>query len=147
VGRLRGFSEEALATVDDLHTLIITNRPALDTAGSNLVLFTEQLNQFGGSLNGLVATNQPTINQLVKNIESSTVVLKNLLDDLQAGKGLAGSLIKNEETALHVSQIASNLSVTTSNINRLGLWGVLWQHKPPKSSPSPKPLEAPKRVE
>jgi len=51
---------------------------------------------------------------------------------------------------LHVSQIASNLSVTTSNLNRLGLWGVLWQHKPPQSSTSstsPKPLQAPKRVE
>ena len=149
VTRLRGFSEEALATVDDLHTLIQTNRPALDTAGTNLVTFTVQLNQFGAGLNGIIATNGPTINELVKNVESSSVVLKNLLDDLQAGKGLAGSVLKNEDTALHLSQITSNLSVTTSNLNRLGLWGILWQHKPPRSAApaASKPLEAPKQIE
>ena len=148
VYRLRGFSEEALATVDDIHTLVITNRPALATSGSNLVFFSEQINQFAAGLNGIVATNSPTINELVKNIESSTVVLKNLLNDLQAGKGLAGSLIKNEEAATHVSQIASNLSITTSNLNRLGLWGILWQHKPPTTNPAvtTRPLSAPKTV-
>jgi hypothetical protein len=31
-----------------------------------------------------------------------------------------------------VLAIAGNLSVTTSNLNRLGLWGILWSHKPPK---------------
>ena len=148
VGRLRVFSEEAVATVNDLHTLIATNRPALENAGSNLVVFSQQLNQFGEGLNVIVATNSPTIHEVVKNIESSTVVLNNLLNDLQAGKGLAGSLIKNEDNALHVSQIASNLSITTSNLNRLGLWGILWQRKPPPTDApvAPKPLAAPKRA-
>jgi len=146
VSRLRGFSEEALATVDDIHRLVITNRPALDTAGSNLVVFSQQLNQFGSGLNGIIATNSPGINEVVKNIESSTVVLKNLLNDLQEGKGLAGSLIKDEAAAMHVSQIASNLSITTSNLNRLGLWGILWQHKPPRTNnpPASQPVTAPK---
>jgi phospholipid/cholesterol/gamma-HCH transport system substrate-binding protein len=146
VSRLRGFSEEALATVDDIHRLVITNRPALDTAGSNLVVFSQQLNQFGSGLNGIIATNSPGINEVVKNIESSTVVLKNLLNDLQEGKGLAGSLIKDEDAAMHVSQIASNLSITTSNLNRLGLWGILWQHKPPRTNnpPASQPFTAPK---
>jgi len=126
---------------------VITNRPALAASGSNLVLFSEQINKFADGLNGIVATNGPTINEMVKNIESSTVVLNNLLNDVQAGKGLAGSLIKNEDAATHVSQIASNLSITTSNLNRLGLWGILWQHKPPRTnSPAARPLTAPKHA-
>jgi hypothetical protein len=42
-------------------------------------------------------------------------------------------LLSNEQVATNVSQIAQNLSITTSNLNRLGLWGILWQHKPAKT--------------
>jgi hypothetical protein len=57
---------------------------------------------------------------------------------VQGGKGLAGDLLSNEEIATNVSQIAQNLSITTSNLNRLGLWGILWQHKAsqPKEAPA-----------
>ena len=95
----------------------------------------------------LVATNSPEIDAAVKNIESSTATLKKLLDGVQAGKGLAGNLLENEQIAANVSQIVSNLSITTSNLNRLGLWGILWQHKPPRTNapaPAPRPLTAPK---
>jgi ABC-type transporter Mla subunit MlaD len=153
IGNVRTFSEEAQTTVEDLHALVISNRPALATAGSNLVLFSEQVNDFANRLNALVDTNAPTINSAVKNIESSTVVLKNLLDDVQAGKGLAGSLIKSEALAYQVSQISSNLnvtssnlSITTSNLNRLGLWGILWKRKTPSAPATapPKSLSTPK---
>ena len=53
----------------------------------------------------MVTTNTADIGRAVKNIESSTVVLKSLLDDLRAGKGLAGSMIKNETMAANMSQI------------------------------------------
>ncbi len=62
------------------------------------------------------------------------------MEDVQAGKGLAGSLVKNEQLAADVAQIAYNLSITTSNLNRLGLWGILWKKKvppPPKVQPQP----------
>jgi hypothetical protein len=83
----------------------------------------------------------------VKNVESSTATLKKLLDGVQMGKGLAGNLLENEQIAANVSQIISNLSITTSNLNRLGLWGILWQHKSLRTNacPSPgRPLVPPK---
>ena len=146
VNNLRTFSEDAVTTVNELHSIVVTNRLALAATGSNLVLFADQINHFGINLNTVLATNTPALNAAVKNIESSTDVLKNLMEDVQAGKGLAGSLIKNEEMAAHVSQITSNLSITSSNLNRLGLWGILWQHKPPKTNapPSAQPLKTPK---
>ncbi len=144
IGNLRTFSEQATVTVDDLRGLISSNRPALETSGSNLVTFSLQINAFADRLNAVLDTNAPTLNLAVKNIESSTELVKNLLEDVQAGKGLAGSLIKNEEWANNVSQISSNLSITTSNLNRLGLWGILWQHKPPRTSAPARPLPAPK---
>jgi hypothetical protein len=79
-------------------------------------------------------SNSTEISSAVKNVESSTVVLKNLVDDVQAGKGAAGTLLRDEALAADLSLIASNLSVTTSNLNRLGLWGILWQHRPPRTN-------------
>ena len=45
--------------------------------------------------------------------------------------------LQNQELATNVQSIANNLAVTTSNLNRLGLWGILWSHKPaPTNTPS-----------
>jgi len=132
VGNLRTVSEHAISAVDGLNSLVTSNAPALSTSGSNLVTFSEQLTNFGGDLSQLLATNSPVLNAAVKNIESSTITLKDLLADVQAGKGLAGNLLQNPVLATNVSLIVSNLSITSSNLNRLGLWGIMWQHKPPK---------------
>jgi phospholipid/cholesterol/gamma-HCH transport system substrate-binding protein len=134
VGNLRAVSEHAISTVDSLNALVISNAPALSTSGTNLVVFSQQLTNFGGNLNELLATNSPNLHAAVKNIESSTIILKDLLGDVQAGKGLAGNLLQNPVLATNVSLIVSNLSITSSNLNRLGVWGILWQHKPPKTS-------------
>jgi phospholipid/cholesterol/gamma-HCH transport system substrate-binding protein len=132
VGNLRAVSDHAISTVDSLNALVVSNAPALSASGTNLVLFSQQLTNFGGNLNELLATNSPNLHAAVKNIESSTIMLKDLLGDVQAGKGLAGNVLQNPELATNVSLIVSNLSITSSNLNRLGLWGILWQHKPPK---------------
>jgi phospholipid/cholesterol/gamma-HCH transport system substrate-binding protein len=132
VGNLRTVSEHAISAVDGLNSLVTSNAPALSTSGSNLVTFSEQLTNFGGDLSQLLATNSPVLNAAVKNIESSTIMLKDLLADVQAGKGLAGNLLQSPVLATNVSLIVSNLSITSSNLNRLGLWGIMWQHKPPK---------------
>jgi ABC-type transporter Mla subunit MlaD len=137
VSRFRLVSEHALTTVDNFNSLVETNRPSIAVSVSNLVLFTQQANQFGAQANqfadaltGLVATNSPRITAAVTNIQG-------LLDDLQAGKGLAGELLKNERMAANMAQIANNLSITTSNLNRLGLWGILWKQKPPRTNAPP----------
>ncbi len=118
------------------------NSPSIALAVSNLVFFSEEINLFARELSTALRTNTTDLTTAMKNIESSTAVLKTLMDDLQAGKGLAGNLLKNEELAAHVSQIAYNLSVTSSNLNRLGLWGILWQHKPPGTNAPAAPPRA-----
>jgi len=69
-------------------------------------------------------TNKTDFSAAVKNIESSSEMMNSLLSELQAGKGLAGSLLKNEELSAGVSQLVSNLTVLSSNLNRHGL---LWK--------------------
>lgn len=137
VSNLRGFSERALVVADNLNGILTSNSPALNQSASNLVAFSHQLNDFGDGLNGILATNRQAVQLAVGNIEQSSETLKVLLSDVQAGKGLAGELLRNDQIASNIVDIAQNLSITTSNLNRLGLWKMLWQHKPGKNSRTP----------
>jgi phospholipid/cholesterol/gamma-HCH transport system substrate-binding protein len=143
-------SERSLSVVDDVSALVASNRPSITTSVSNLLYFSDQINETARAMRELVTTNSPEIDASVKNIESSTATLKQLLDGVQSGKGLAGNLLENEQIASNVSRIVENLSITTSNLNRLGLWGILWQHKPPRTNGTPatasRPLLSPKNV-
>lgn len=145
---LRTVSERAITAVDGLNAVIATNAPALSLSSSNVVAFSEHLNQAGHTLDTVLATNGPAIDAAVKNIESSTAVLKNLVDDVQAGKGMAGTLLRNDAVAAEMSQIVHNLSITTSNLNRVGLWGILWRQKQPRPTgpEGPAPLTSPKET-
>ncbi len=145
---LRDVSERAIVTVDNINATLATNAPALSDSASNLVVFSKQLNEFAAQLKDVVATNSDGVAQTVENVQASSESLKSLMEDLQTGKGLAGTLLKNPEMAARASEIASNLSITTSNLNRLGLWRMLWQHKPPKTNaPPPQPLHSPKAAD
>ena len=140
-------SERSLTIVDNVNALVESNRPSLTVSVSNLLYFSDQINQAALAVRELVATNSPEINVAVKNVESSTATLKELLDGVKEGKGLAGNLLENEQIATNVSRIVENLSITTSNLNRLGLWGILRQHKPPRTNPpgpASKSLTSPK---
>jgi ABC-type transporter Mla subunit MlaD len=142
---LRQMSERANVTLDGINAFVATNSPVLSASSTNLMAFSERMNQFGVAVNEVIATNRPSIDAAVKNIESSSEVLNSLVRDVQAGKGFAGEVLKNDRISANLSQVASNLSITTSNLNRLGLWGILWQHKPPKTNSAPqRALESPK---
>jgi len=131
VGNLRIASDRALMTVDNLNGLVVSNRASVAEALSNVVSFSEQLDTVATNLQGVLATNSIDLSASMKNIESSTVMLKNMLQDVQSGKGPAGSVLKDEQLEKNVKTIAANLSITTSNLNRFGLWHVLWHHEPP----------------
>jgi phospholipid/cholesterol/gamma-HCH transport system substrate-binding protein len=141
IGNARTFSEQAIGTVNDINTIVATNAAQVSFAVSNAVFFSQELTRLASSAETLLATNGTEIGVAVNNVKSSTEILKKLMDDLQSGKGLAGTILQNEQLATNVQNIAQNLSVTTSNLNRLGLWGILWAHKPPATNapalPSP----------
>ncbi len=144
-GNLRLASERAVILVNGIDALVTTNTPALAGTGTNLAMFSRQLIGFAGSLNALMDTNAPAIHRAVENVEASSALLKSAMEGVQSGKGLAGALLKNDEIAANLNEISHNLSITSSNLNRLGLWGILWQHRPPKPPPSAEhPLVAPK---
>lgn len=130
----RRVSDRSLSIADNVDALVEGNRPSITATVSNLLFFSDQINRSAGAVHDLLATNSPEIEAAVKNIQSSSATLKDLLEGVQAGKGVAGKLLENEEVAANMVQIVNNLNITTSNLNRLGLWGILWQHKPPRTN-------------
>ena len=145
VNNLRTVSEQAMGTMDNINTIIATNSSQVGLAVSNVLFFSQQLTRMADSADSLLATNGPDITAAVKNIKSSTEALNKMMDDLQSGRGLAGTLLQNEQLATNVQAIANNLSVATSNLNRLGLWGFLW-HKDalPTTNAAPRALLSPR---
>lgn len=136
VNNMRAFSEQAMGTVGDINALVATNGEQVHLASSNLVLFSQELIELAGSAQALLATNSPDISNSVKNIESSTEVLKGLMNDIKSGKGIAGVLLQNEQFSTNMEAIANNLTVASSNLNRLGLWRFFFHKEPLPKTPA-----------
>jgi len=139
VGNARMATEHAVTTVDNINALVTTNSEAIAMAVSNVVGFSQQINQFGSGLKEVLATNSDELNASLKNFEASTETLKGLMEDVKSGKGLAGDVLRNDQLATNVNTIAANLTITTSNLNRLGLWHFLWHKEVPPEDKSSKP--------
>jgi ABC-type transporter Mla subunit MlaD len=139
LNNVRAVSEQALNTVSNLNHLVATNTPQVNVAVSNIVLFSHQLTGLADSANAMLASNGAQISVATKNIADSTETLKGVVNDVKDGKGLAGTILQNEELSSNVQAIASNLAVTTSNLNRHGLWGIMWSHKPPRAAETNEP--------
>jgi ABC-type transporter Mla subunit MlaD len=135
IGTMRRASEHALSAVDNLNALIDTNRPAVAEALSNVVYFSDQINSFADKFGDVLTTNSTELTTSMKNISASSMALKSILDDAQSGKGLIGTVLKNDVLATNVAAIAENLSITSSNLNSLGLWRVLFPKHPKSNTP------------
>jgi phospholipid/cholesterol/gamma-HCH transport system substrate-binding protein len=134
--RFGRITEEAQLTVGNLNALLATNALPVTLAVSNIGIFAEQLPPLSAQAQALLATNATEIHSAIKNFEASSATLNQLMTDLQNGRGAAGRLLRDEQLATNLTAIAKNLSVTTSNLNQRGLWGILWKQKtppPPKS--------------
>jgi ABC-type transporter Mla subunit MlaD len=134
ISNMRSFTEQALDTVKDINALVVTNGSQVGIAVSNAVLFSADLTRLANNADALLTTNGTEISEAVKNIRESTQTLKGLMADVQAGKGLAGTILENQQVATNFQDIAANLAITTSNLNRVGLWGILWSHKAPSTN-------------
>jgi len=145
VNNLRVVSEQAMGTMNDINDIIATNGSQVGLAVSNVLFFSQELTRMADTADHLLATNTPEITASVNNIRSSTDALKKIMDDLQAGRGLAGTVLQNQQLATNVQDIANNLSIATSNLNRLGLWHFLFHREPLHTNAPTAPLLSPRQ--
>ncbi|HWF18329.1 MAG TPA: MlaD family protein [Verrucomicrobiae bacterium] len=145
---LKSASEKAEIAVDHLNALILSNSAPLTAAFSNLVTFSDQLDAVGTQAGGILETNRPKINLAMSNLYTASVMMTNLLSEVDHGNGLVAELLKDEELGGKVKEIAgglsatsTNLAIATANLNRLGLWHFLWYH--PKHQETNEPSRLP----
>lgn len=129
IGNFRALSERAMQAVASIDSFVTTNTVSMSGSISNFGLFTEKLNAVTLELQETLATNRVEITSVIKNMESATLRIDNLLEGIDQGEGLAGRLLKNPELANNTTLILSNLMVLSSNINNKGLWGVIRKPK------------------
>jgi phospholipid/cholesterol/gamma-HCH transport system substrate-binding protein len=124
VGNMRSFSEDALGAVGGINQLVATN-------GTQVTLAVSNLYRMSGEMQGPLAAS-------LKNIETSTDILTNLMAQVQSGKGLAGTVLQNQEVATNMQAIVNNLATASSNLNHLGLWHFLWHKEAEPRKPAVK---------
>lgn len=129
VANFRKVSEHTLVMVQDASALVRTNGQPLTQAVSNMVSFSARLEKVAEHLDETIITNRAGISGAVTNFQIATGALRDLATDLNAGKGLAGSLLKDQHLQSQVAEFTSNLVVLSSNLNRHGL---LYKPRPPK---------------
>jgi|SRR6478736_5066998 len=137
--RLNTITLEAEAAMRNLSAIVTNNAPPIAAAVSNFHAFTAQLPALADQINHVVQSNAANLHTTMHNLEAGSAIVTNLLTDLRNGRGPAGRLLRDEAMANNLSDLAYNLSYTTSNLNVHGLWGIMWKQKapPPPRTNSP----------
>ncbi len=86
---------------------------------SNLLLFSTQLSKVANELESLVSTNRTEVGAAIHNIQTATAQVTNVLAELNAGKGIAGALLKDDRTAADFQKFLAALPTLGSNVNTL----------------------------
>ncbi len=115
-GGLVAKADDALVRLD---TIVQTNAAPAHNVISNLLMFSAQLNKVADELETVVTTNRMEITTAVRNVETATAQVTNLLAGLQSGKGIAGALLRNDQYAEDFRRFLGALPSLGSNANTL----------------------------
>lgn len=132
VANFRLASGRVLNTLQGVDNFVETNSSPLMGAVSNLVHFSAQLDQVTEELQLTIATNRVEVTAAIQNVQKGTENLNKVLADLQAGKGLAGSVLKDEGLKQQFASIINNLNIVSSNLSEHGL---LWRPRARRVQP------------
>ncbi|HEY1172263.1 MAG TPA: MlaD family protein [Verrucomicrobiae bacterium] len=155
ITNLQSVSEKTVSAVGRIEQLVETNAPTLTrslnnvadfseklSTMTNIVNFTERLNKVADELQLTISENRGDIREAVKNLEGATESANAIMKDIKDGKGLAGSLLSDEQLRVEFGQIVTNISILSSNVARFGL---LYKPKVNKSTVN-RPAESVKQV-
>jgi len=144
LSNIENLSEDAMTVVNGAKQLLSSNSIPVHAAATNLELFAEKANAIADNLDMVVTTNGETLTEALKNFRDTTASFKQVAQDLQAGQGVAGGLLRDEHMKTQVADLISNANLTaeslayfTSNLNKQGIWRMLWKPKVvPTNAPS-----------
>ena len=120
----------------DINTLVATNGAQVGVAVSNW-FFSQQVDESGRSARH--PRHQRRRNQRAVKNWNITDILKQIAADLQSGKGLAGTILQNQEVATKCRPSPPICPSPRSNLNRpgFGAFSGRTNRRPPTTSPHP----------
>ena len=133
IRNLRETSEGALQVVHTVDAVITTNSPSVAATLSNLSRFSETLNSLADQLSATAATNGMKLSGTMSNLEHASQTADALLTDVQAGKGLAGGLLRDDSMKADMKNMVANFTSLSSNLNKYGL---LYKPRPTNLTPA-----------
>ena len=135
LANFRVVSEKAIVTMDSINGIVLSNSAPIGVAVSNLVQFSEDLDKLAGELGEMILTNRHELNLAVKSLQATSKVIEGVARDVEAGKGLAGTLVKDAGLQGNLTNMVANLATLSSNLNRYGLLYKPKKPKPPGDTP------------
>jgi ABC-type transporter Mla subunit MlaD len=108
---------KAIGTLDRVDALLATNTAPIQLAVSNVLRFSEQLNKVGADLQDTVGSSRPPVQAALRNLETASAQVTNLLGEVQSGRGLAGALLKDDVLARNFKQLAADLPAISGQVN------------------------------
>jgi phospholipid/cholesterol/gamma-HCH transport system substrate-binding protein len=136
VKNVNSMSGLAVQVAQGAEDLLHSNAPAVASVVTNLLNFSEKLNVVAVDLDGLVASNRTGVDETIRNLRDTSAVFKQVATDLEAGKGLAGGLLKDQEMKAEMAALISNANAVAaefstfgSNLDQKGIWRMLWKPK------------------
>jgi phospholipid/cholesterol/gamma-HCH transport system substrate-binding protein len=144
VSNLEVVSDRAVQAAGRAERLLSDNTAAFNSTVSNFQALSMRLTNTAAELDQLILSNRDDVRKVVANLTVASDQFKQIATDLQAGKGAAGLLLKNEKTAAELASFVSNANNMTaefgefgSNLNRRGIWAMLWKPKRPETNRPP----------
>jgi phospholipid/cholesterol/gamma-HCH transport system substrate-binding protein len=137
IALMREAAENARELTFRIDRFLTNNSPLIQSGVSNLSYVADRLARAADTINNLAESNLPNVTNALVEIEESGRLLHEILHQVRYGHGLISALLSDTQLVNHISITTSNLAITTSNINSLGLWRVLWRPRPPKTNVLP----------
>jgi ABC-type transporter Mla subunit MlaD len=142
---LGGVTEEITATARQVRGILDTNAPSIQVAITNIAVLSQKMQVIADSLEGILLTNTGDVMDAIKSVKDTSAELKQLVGGLQAGQGVAGGLLKDEQMRTNfatllvsLNGLADQFTQFGERLNEEGIWKSLWKPKTP-------PTNAPKR--
>ena len=139
VANARLVTDRTATLLERVGRVVDTNSLPLTTAVSNFVSFTERLETVAKHLDETIVTNRTGLRGTIDNFQEVSVSLRKLAADLEAGKGVAGGLLKDDQLRRDLGAIATNLVLVSSNFSVLGSnlneHGLLYKPRKPRVYP------------
>jgi ABC-type transporter Mla subunit MlaD len=144
VSNLQVVSEKAVGAASRAENLLSANAAPFNSAISNFQALSVRLRNTAAELDQLIVTNRDDVRKVVGNLTAASDQFKQIALDLQAGRGSAGALLKDEKMAAEMASFVSNANAMTAefsafgrNLNQRGIWAMLWKPKHPETNRPP----------